>query len=463
MTTTTFDPTTTAQSLATSYTQGAQAQITDESQSAQATSTALTKLQSALTAFDTALTSLSSSDVSSSGSSGSSLRQFSATSSSTDVATASASSGAQAGTYQFYVQQLATANQITFQNLPAVPVALGGPLTVQLADGSSINVDLVAADANGDGTISQAEIARAINQADGNAGKVTASVVTVGGQSQLLLSSGKTGADGAITLDTSGLPSGALATSLDNGQQLVAAQDAIVWLGGQGGVKLQQSSNTFTAIDGVSVTFTRAQSASESPVTLTVAADDAGTAGNVQKFVDAYNTLKSALDDLTKLGDASSGTPSAALASDSGVTALRNHLNQLIRQSFGGVSLINLGVSANRDGTLSLDQTLLTKKLAANPQALDQVFGSAGLVNNTGMLGSLNKYLDSWTNVTSGQIATRQTTVQAMQKLLTARQTQLTNQYNNLYQNYLQQFTQLQALQQQMSQTSSMFSTSTGN
>jgi len=456
MATTTFDPTTTAQQLATAYTQGAQAQISDESKSAQLTATALTKLQSVLTTFDTTLTSLSSS-------SSSGLRQFSTTLSAPDVGSASASSGAQPGTYQFYVQQLATANQITFQNLPAVPVALGGPLTVQLADGSAINVNLVAADTNSDGTISQAEIARAINQADGNAGKVTASVVTVGGQSQLLLSSGKTGADGAITLDTSALPSGALADSLNNGQQLVAAQDAIAWLGGQGGVKLQQSSNTFTAIDGLSVTFSRAQSATESPVTVTVAADDSGTAGNVQKFVDAYNTLKSALDDLTKLGDASNGTASAALASDSGVTALRARLNQLMRQSFGGVSLVNLGVSANRDGTLSLDQTVLTRKLAANPQALDQVFGSAGLVNNTGMLGSLNQYLQGWTNVTSGQITTRQNTVQAMQKRLTARQTELTNRYNSMYQTYLKQFTQLQALQQQMSQTSSMFSASTSS
>jgi flagellar hook-associated protein 2 len=225
-------------------------------------------------------------------------------------------------------------------------------------------------------------------------------------------------------------------------------------------VKLQQASNTFTAIDGVNVTFTRAMSTSEPPVTVTVAADEAGTASNVQKFVDAYNTLKAALDDLTKLGDTSSGTPSAALASDSGVIALRNRLNQIVRQGFGGVSLINLGVSGNRDGTLSFDKTLLDKKLAANPQVLDQVFGSAGLIHNTGMLGSLNQYLDSWLNVTSGQITTRQAGVQSQQKRLTARQTELTDQYNTMYQNYLKQFSQLQALQQQMSQTSGLFSTS---
>lgn len=458
----TIDPATTAQQLATAYTQNAQSQITVQSQAAQATATGLTKLQSALSAFETALTSLSSSSVATGSSSG--LRAYTATVSASDVATASASSTAQAGSYQFYVQQLASAQQIVFENLPAVPVALGGPLTVQLADGSAINVNLLAADSNNDGTISQAEIARAINQANGNSGKVTASVATVNGQSELLLSAGSTGASQAITLDTSGLPAGALKDALDAGRVLTPAQDAIVWLGGQGGVKLQQSSNTFTAIEGVDVTFTRAQTATESPVTVNVAADSTATAANVQKFVDAYNTLKSALDSLTNLGVGSSSSSNPGpLASDSGVTALRNHINQLLRQSTGGQSLITLGVTANRDGTLSLDETRLNKALAANPEALDQVFGSAGLVNNTGMLGSLNKYLQTWTDSASGQITSRQNSVQALQKRLTARQTRLTDQYNNLYQNYLKQFTQVQALQQQMSQTSGLFSSSTSS
>src|SRR6202008_390675 len=118
----------------------------------------LTTLKTALSTFDTALSGLS-------GSSG--LRQFSANFSSS-VATATASSKAQPGTYSFFVEQVASANQIAFEDLPAVPVALGGPLAVQLSDGSSFNVDLVAADTDNDGSISQAEIARAINQAEDN-------------------------------------------------------------------------------------------------------------------------------------------------------------------------------------------------------------------------------------------------------------------------------------------------------
>jgi flagellar hook-associated protein 2 len=444
-----IDPASTAQQLAIAYTQGMQQQLTSQKTAAQQTANALTTLKSALSTFDTALSGLSTS---------SGLRQFSATFSSS-VATATASSKAQPGVYSFFVEQLATANQVVFEDLPAVPVALGGPLAVQLSDGSSINVDLLTADTDSDGSISQSEIARAINQAEGNEGKVTASVVTAGGSTQLLLSSNETGADHAITLDTSGLPAGALKDALDSGRELVPAQDAVVWLGGQGGVKLQQDSNTFTSIEGVSVTFTRAMTASEAPATLTVADDGDGTAANVQKFIDAYNALEKSLDGLTKFGDADAGTQSAVFASDAGVRSLRSKLSSILRQDFGGSTLIDLGVKSDRDGTLSLDKTRLQKTITAKPDALEMVFGKASLSAGSGVLDAMSDYIGQWTNSSTGQIARRQDSVQIQQKSINDRQTRLDAQYNAAYQRYLAQFTQLQALQEQMSQTSSLFST----
>ncbi|MFX9703780.1 flagellar cap protein FliD N-terminal domain-containing protein, partial [Acinetobacter baumannii] len=66
-----------------------------------------------------------------------SVQQFSATFSSSGFATATASSTAQTGTSQLFVEQVATAHQIAYQNLPAVPVSTGGPISINLADGSS--------------------------------------------------------------------------------------------------------------------------------------------------------------------------------------------------------------------------------------------------------------------------------------------------------------------------------------
>lgn len=445
----TLDPVTTAQSLATAYTEPMQTRLTTLTTNAQKRATALTTLRSALSAFDTALASLSSSK---------GLKTYTPTFNNSGIATATTTSKAQAGSYQFHVEQLATAHQIVFEDLPAVPVSMGGPISVQLADGSSINVNLVAADSDSDGTISQAEIARAINQANDNQGKVVASVVTSNGQTQLLLTSSQTGAAGAITLDTSSLPAGDLQDALSTSRQLTAAQDAVVWLGGQGGVRMQQASNTFNSIEGVSITFTRAMTTSESPLTLTVADDTTGTAANVQTFIKAYNTLRTALDSLTKAG--SETTTAGVFASDAGVRALSSRLNSILRTEYSGVSLAQLGVKADRSGQLSLDSSRLEKALLADPDALDKVFGKASISAPTGLLGDMGKYMDQWITAGSGQIASRQNSVQILQKSLTARQTRLDTQYDSLYARYLQQFTQLQTLQAQMEQTSGLFATS---
>jgi len=196
MTTTTYDPTSTAASLAQAYTSGAQTLLTNQTNQANATATALTQLQSALTAFDTALTGLSGK---------SSAVSQSADFTDTSVGTATASGSAAPGTYSFFVQQLATANQVAYANVGSVPAAQGGTLAINLAGGQSISVDLTGADLDHDGTLTPTEMATAINNAAGNDGLVTASLVTVNGQSQMVLTSDQTGAANAISLDTSGV------------------------------------------------------------------------------------------------------------------------------------------------------------------------------------------------------------------------------------------------------------------
>lgn len=446
--TTSFDPTTMATNLATAYTQSAQSLITAQSRAAQATSTGLTKLQSVLSAFNTALSGLSSTT-------GKALTQYSATASDSSVLTATATGKAQATSTPLFVEQLATTHQVAFQDLPAVPAGPGS-MSVQLANGSGFNVDLASADSDGDGTLSQSEIARAINSAAN--GQATAMVVTVGGATQLLLTSGVSGAGGQITLDTSGL-SGPLKTALDDTtkhKQLVAAQDAVVWLGAQGaGVRLQQSTNTLTAIDGVTVTLKKAQASGDAPTTLTVSRDDSATAGKLQTFVDAYNTLSKALSDMTAVG--SGTTASGTFASDAGVRALRDRLSGLLRADYGGSNLRTLGINIDRYGQLSLDSAKLTKALTAQPTALDDVLGSAALSAPSGLLGAFDKALDVWTDTGTGQIKSRQATVTAQQKSLSDRQTRLDSQYTQAYNRYLQQFTALQNLQSQLADTGSLF------
>lgn len=445
---TSLDPTTVATQLATAYTMPTQSLIDAQSKTAQSAASGLSALQSALSSFKTALGALSSKP-------GQGLTQYSATASDSSILTATATNKAQPASTPLFVEQIATTHQVAFQDLPAVPAGPGA-LTVRLANGGSFNVDLVSADTDGDNTLSQAEIARAINAS--SSGQATAMIVTVGSQTQLMMTSGVSGAGGEITLDTSAL-SGPLKTALDDPAKkkvLVGAQDAVVWLGAQGtGVRLQQASNTVTAIDGVTIQLTKAQAAGSSPVTLNVARDDTATTAKLQSFIDAYNKLETTLDSLTKLG-ANGATP-GAFASDAGVRSLKDGLANLLRQSFGGGTLRDLGVTIARDGSLSLSADKLNTALKANPQALDQVLGSASLSASSGALGALSSLSDTWSNPLSGQIQKRQTSVQAQQKALSDRQTRLDNQYSQAYDRYLKQFTVLQQLQSRMSDTGSLF------
>ena len=444
-----YDPTTTATNLANAYVAPTKAILDAQAAKAKATSSALTTLNSALGAFQSALSGLTTGNKT--------VSANSATVSNTAVASASANSKAVAGTYSFYVEQLATAGQVSYNVADSVATNAGS-LNIALADGSTFQVALTNADSNMDGKLSAKEIAAAVNVAATNNSRVTASTMTVNGVSKLVLTSAQTGADNAVaSIDVAGLGDPALQADLSAQTVLSAASNAIVWIGGQNGTKIEQASNTITAIDDVSFTVTQAQAANAAPVTMTVAADKSGTAANVQTFLTAYNTLLGVMNTLT-VADPDAGT-AAALHGDAGVATLRDRLNSTLRSITGGQSLINFGISAGRDGMLTLDSARLNKAVAANPTGLDTLFGEAGIgaAAGTGVLGAMNKLATGWTNSATGYIGARQQVATKQQSDITDRLATLQNQFDNAYKRYLAQFTALQSLQSSMTSTSNMF------
>ncbi|MBP1203188.1 flagellar hook-associated protein 2 [Duganella sp. 1411] len=453
----TYDPTTTATNLANAYVAPTKALLDAQAAKAKATSGALSTLGSALSAFQTALSALSGGTKT--------VTANAATVSNTAVATATANSKAVAGTYSFYVEQLATAGQVSYNVADSVATNAGS-LNIALADGSTFQVALTNADSDMDGKLTAKEIAAAVNVAATNNSRVTASTMTVNGVSKLVLTSTKTGADNAVaSIDVAGLGDPALQADLSAQTVLSAASNAIVWIGGQNGTKIEQASNTITAIDDVSFTVTQAQAANAAPVTMTVAADKSGTAANVQSFVTAYNTLLGVMNTLTAAGDHTpvSGTDStatsadAALHGDAGVASLRDRLNTALRAASGGQSLISFGISAGRDGMLSLDTNRLNKTVAANPAAIDTLFGHTAVNGGTGVMGTMNKLVSSWTNSANGLLSTRKSAATKQQSDVADRLVTVENQFNNAYKRYLAQFTALQSLQASMTSTSNMF------
>lgn len=447
----TYDPATTAAALAEKYTAPRQQILDAQSKTATATEAGLTSLSSALSAFQTSLASLAST--------GKTVYAQSAVFGDTGVGSASAGPTAAAGSYAFFVKQLATASQVSYTGLTDSS-GVGGKLKVQMGGAFAFEVDLSAANADGNATLTTRELAAAINGAAGNAGKITASIVTTGTTTELVLTAKDTGAAGAITLDTSAITgsSSLAAANADATRRrtLVAAQNAEIRIGSENGTAITQASNTFTNIDGVKMTFTKAQASGAAPVTLTVGPDNSGTTANVQAFVDAFNKLKTALNKLTDPGDPSKGVSGGTFAHDGGIRALNNRLNALLRPD-GAESLASYGIIATREGTLELRSDRLLAQLARNPNGLDGLLGSASKSAPSGIAGALENYLNTWNNSVDGQIKGRKEAVSDLQSTLVERQAKLDDQYNSAYDRYLQQFTKLQTLQSTMNTNVSLF------
>ena len=441
---TTYDPATTAQALAEKFTSGRQAMLTNQTNAATATEKALNTLGSALSAFQSSLTSLTGVNKT--------IAANSAVFSDTAIASASATSTAAAGSYTFFVEKVASAHKISYSGL--ADFAGGGSLKL----GSGSNTFTLDLSTKSNWTVR--DLAAAINGDTKNT-SISASVVTTGtGVSELVLTSKATGAANAITVTPSGAGSGidaGLAAKLGVvPNELAKAEDAVLRVGSATGTAISQASNTFSVIDGVTMTLTKAQAAGSAPVTLTVASDASKTSANAQAFVDAYNKLKSTIDSLVSPGDPASGSASGAFAGDSGVRALRDRLVSMLRGT-GGTTLANFGIIANRDGTLGLDNARLTKALATNPTGLDTLIGSTATGSASGIAAQLDTYLKLWSNSANGQIQARKEAVSKLQSDLAERQTTLDKQYDSAYARYLAQFTQLQTVQSNMSYNTSLF------
>jgi flagellar hook-associated protein 2 len=422
-----------AEAFAVKYMQNAVDRLEAQKAGNSAAKAALTKLQGALSSFQTALLGLSG---------GSGVVRQSATLSDPSAGSATVGKGAQPGTYQFHVEKLASAHQVSYADVPAFAAAGAGTLTITRDDGSTFEVDLSSANADDDGNVTAAELARAINQAAGNEGAVSASIVTIDGRQQLVLTSGQSGEAGRISLDTSGVGSGALRDALSaTPTEFSAASDAVFYLGGPGGTRIQQASNTFTGIDGVAVTFARGGGTS---VSLTVALDSGGTKSAVQEFVNAYNELTKLIGDLAASGG--EGKPAGPFSGDAAVRGLQQQLAELLRTQADGQRLSDYGIEVDRYGKLSLDGDRLDAMLAKNPEGLNTLFGSGA----DSVVSRMDTYLKTWTSSTDGHIKRRQESAQAIEQSLNKKEISLEAQYDRIYQRYLVQFTKVEQLQSQM-------------
>lgn len=177
------------------------------------------------------------------------------------------------------------------------------------------------------------------------------------------------------------------------------AQSAVLYVDG---LKVVSDSNAVsTAIDGVTLNLVSAQSATDlsagKTVDLTVGVDKGSVKSNIQKFVDAYNTLMTTASQLTAVVPMGEGEQpvTGALVGDATVrglvAGLRGELVKLTGQD-GVRALAELGVTTQKDGTLKIDDTKLSAALDSDfDKVADYFAGSKGLM--TRLESNVNDYL----------------------------------------------------------------------
>ncbi len=350
------------------------------------------------------------------------LAAFAATVADKNIASATTSSSAVAGSYSLLVNNLATAAVATSAPLSSAGAVGSGTLTIAVG---GLSADITIDTTNN----TLAGIAAAINSAPNNPG-VSASVITTTDGSRLVLTGTRTGLANQITVTPSGGDGGLAALAFTS----VPAQDASFSING---FPATSGSNLVTgAITGVTINLLGA-SAPLTPTTLTISPDTTSAQASIDKFVTAVNGVLSSIQTLT--GYDPTTQTAGPLNGNPTLEAFQNQLQSILGQvvvGTGGVkSLTDIGINAGTDGTYATDDTKLGNALSASLASIGKLLGGTngiatklanlidGYTKPGGLLDTINKGLQtSLSNVADQQ--------DALQAQLAAYSARLTAQYN---------------------------------
>ena len=164
---------------------------------------------------------------------------------------------------------------------------------------------------------------------------------------------------------------------------------------------MTRSTNTFSdAISGVTITLKK-----EGTSTLSVTNDTASIQKKIEGFVSAYNDIVSLVSSNSTY-DTSTNT-GGPLSGESTARDVVSRLQEIIGSSVAGLpdalrALSQIGIKTGNDGTLSIDSTVLSDKIATNLAGVSDLFNAAGGVANT-----VSDYVDQATDANTGSLTYR--------------------------------------------------------
>jgi len=385
-------------------------------------------LKSAVSTFQTAVKNLSAD----------SLSALTATSGKAETIGVSVAkgSGASAGNYSIEVSKLAQSDKLVSGGVaPGTTFSAAGSAMSISIGGKKTDLTLT------DNTLSG--LSTAINKA--NAG-VTATILNDGTSDRLVITGNDTGAANTVSISATG----SLAQFDTGGAGMTksqAAQNAEMTIDG---VAVSKPSNKVTdAIKGVSLDLK--QTNVGSPVKVGLTKDDTAVTNQITAFVDAYNTLATAVNKQTSYN----ATTKAAgtLNGDAGARSILTSIRAELGKAVGGTGLQTLseiGISFQRDGTLKLEKPdKLKSALENNFSGVSNLFsGSNGLATR------LTKVTEDMLGA-QGVFKTRTDGLNASIDSMSKSQERMTLQLAQTEKRYRAQFTALDTMMTTMQSTGS--------
>ena len=283
------------------------------------------------------------------------------------------------------------------------------------------------------------EIQTAINEATDNIG-ITASIIRENDSSYYLsLTSDKTGLANAMTLsftDSNGIaitdPFGFTQT-----QEALDAQVTIddVYI-------VESSENSITdAIQGVTINLLKEGTSTGQ---LSISRDDKAVVNAVEDFVDAYNDMRENFDELRQ-GD---------LSGDGTLRLIENQVRSLVGSQAGIGGAYNyasqVGISFQKDGTLSFNSTKLSSALESDLAAVAELFAN----DDQGFAFQLSGVLDNMLS-TDGMIDVREEGLNASVDSTNDAMEKMQTRLGLVEARYRNQFTSLDLLLGELQATSS--------
>ena len=392
-------------------------QLTTQQQNLQSAQTTISGFSSTLSALSSAASALSDPAT---------FQSMKATSSDPSVV-ATTSGTAPAGTWSVSVSAIAQEQRTLSNGFASSTTALGlnGNLGISIGGGAMQSIPIAPTDTLSDiaGEIASSGL------------RVQSSIVYDGSNYHLLIAGLDTGKSNAITFDESGLtgsPSLGLSVSKNTIQ---TAQDASLTVGN---IPVTSATNQIAnAIPGVTFAVTQQTT---SPATIQVAADPTTMERNVQAFVTAYNAVVSSGH--TAAGYGTTAASNTVLQGDQAIRSSLNQLGSLVGEEVPGTTgayttLGSVGISFNTDGTLSLDSTMLSSALSADPTSVQRLFVTDQTNGSQGVMSTISSAIESMTTGASSPF-------QAELNGFSSRSADLTNEIGNMQEQSTAYQTQLQ-------------------